>query len=280
MAAALLGPALAFGGPPPGFVLRLPLPAPGEITAAASFDAVIDPLYADANGTGNEIAGSLGLYRLDASVAYGLSRSFALGVLGTAAANRYCCADGTRLSDSGFTGGGIFLDGRPSAGSTSILRLGYETQRGPSSAVVPVSDGQDRIFLRSDWSILASVVRPARLGLRIDGDYGRPFEIQKGYLRAIAEIAPQFPVIRAESLRLDVLATAGFLVATDARENGTIFHNRRSTSARAGAALHLGLGKTGANQFILEGRHDFASRNALSGWRFGLTFRRIFGTIR
>jgi hypothetical protein len=76
---------------------------------------------------------------------------------------------------------------------------------------------------------------------------------------------------------VDALATAGFLAASDARENGTIFHNRRSTSARAGGALQLGIGRNRASQFILEGSRDFASRNALSGWRLGLTLRQTFG---
>jgi hypothetical protein len=143
--------------------------------------------------------------------------------------------------------------------------------------VLPVSDGQDRVFLRSDWAILPAVARAARIGVRLDVDYGLPFEIQNGYVRALAEIAPQIPVVRAEGWALDALATAGFLAASDARENGTIFHNRRSTSARAGGALQLGIGRNRASQVILEGSRDFASRNALSGWRLGLTLRQTFG---
>lgn len=275
-ASAIFASALAFGGSPPDFVLRLPLPAPGQAAAAASLDAVLDPVYADANGNENEIAHSLDLYRLDASVTYGLSRSFALGAIGTWAENRYCCANGRALSDSGFTGAGLFLDWRPGA-STSLLRFGYQSQKQPGSDVLPVSDGQDRVFVRSDWSLLPGLGRKARIGLRVDLDYGRPFEIQKAWFRALGELAPQFPVVRSERWSLDALATAGFLAASDARENGTIFHNRRSTSARAGAALHLGLGRDRRSQILLEGGRDFASRNALSGWRVGLTFRRLFG---
>lgn len=273
LAPAILAPALAFGG-------SLPEPARGEISAETSFNAVLNPVYDDANGGSNELAHSLDLYRLETSISYGLSSSFALGIVGTYADNRYCCVNGIATSDSGFTGGGLFVDWSPGAlaGRPNLVRLGYETRRRPSDAVLPVSDGQDRLFLRSDWSILAWRRNSARLGMRVDLDFGRPFEIQKAYFRAIAELAPQVPVVRSKSWDFDIVGTAGYVIATDARENGTIFHNRRSTQARAGVELNLGLGRHRRDQILLEAKHDFAARNALNGWRIGLTYRRRIGT--
>jgi hypothetical protein len=272
LAPAILAPALAFGE-------SLPEPVSGEISAETSFHAVLNPVYDDANGRSNELAHSLGLYRLQTSFSYGLSSSFALGIVGTYAANRYCCLNGIAIQDSGFTGGGLFVDWRPGAlaGRSNLVRLGYQSQRGPDNAVLPVSDGQDRLFLRSDWSILAWRRDQARLGMRLDLDYGRPFEIEKGYFRASAELAPQVPAVRSQGWDFDIVGTAGYLIATDARENGTIYHNRRSTQARVGAELDLGLGRHRRDQIILEAKHDFAARNALNGWRIGLTYRRRIG---
>jgi hypothetical protein len=113
--------------------------------------------------------------------------------------------------------------------------------------------------------------------VRIDLDYGRPFEIQKAYLRASGELAPEVPVFRARGWDADLAATAGYIVATDARENGTIFHNRRSTDARAGIELDLDWGSRRRDQIVTEAKHDFAGRNALNGWRFALRYRRRVG---
>jgi hypothetical protein len=144
--------------------------------------------------------------------------------------------------------------------------------------VLPVSDGQDRVFLRIDWSILGGNPGPARLGMRFEGDYGRSFEIQKAYLRASAELAPRLPLFRSRNWDADAVATAGYVMATDARENGTIFHNRRSTEGRVGLELDLDWGSHRRDQVVAEAKHDFAGRNALNGWRFGLTYRRRIGT--
>lgn len=183
------------------------------------------------------------------------------------------------LSDSGFGGPGVFVDwspgGRP--GRKDVVRLGYLPQRRPGDGGLPVSDGQDRLFLETDWTILGRAWRTARIGLRVDSEYGRAFEIQKPYFRADATLAPQLAAVRSRRWSLDLAGTAGFRVATDARENGTIFHNRRSTQGHAGLELRFGLGTLGRSQIGLEGARDFASRNALSGWRVGLAFRQLIG---
>ncbi len=265
-----------------GFLLRLAPPSPGEFSAETSFREIANPVYADADGRSDELAHSLELFGFSASVSYGLSSSFAVGVVGSYGVNRSCCFNGKSISDSGFTGAGIFLDWRAGRSSDrpSVVRLGYETERGPGNALLPVSDGQDRVFLRSDWSILAAGRGRARLGMRIDIDYGRPFEIQKPFFRVSGELVPQVVLTRSPSFRLDLLGIAGFVGASDARENGTIFHNRRSTEGRAGAGLDFGLGRDSRSQVLLEATHDFAARNALSGWRFGVTLRRLFGSPR
>lgn len=164
----------------------------------------------------------------------------------------------------------------PQGTRQGVVRLGYEVHRRPDDSVLPVSDGQDRIFFRSDWSLFGGLSGSARLGMRFDLDYGRPFEVAKAYFRAGAEIAPQVSVIRSRRLEIDVTGTAGYVVATDARENGTIFRNRRSTAARAGAEISVGWGLSRRDEITLEARHDLGAANALSGWRTALTYRRRF----
>ncbi len=280
VAFAMLAVAPAFGDSPPSFFLGLPQPVRGETTLETAFEAVVDPVYDDANGRSNELASSLGLFRNRTSLSYGLSSSFALGIVGSYAANRYCCSNGPPIRDSGFVGGGVFVDWSPGTlpGRSNLVRLGYEIRRRPDNSVLPVSDGQDRVFLRTDWSIFAGHSGQAGLGLRFEGDYGRPFEIQKAYLRASAELAPRVTVLRFRGWDADAVATAGYVVATDARENGTIFHNRRSTEGRAGIELHLGWGSRRRDQIVAEVKHDFGGRNALNGWRLALTYRRRVGT--
>lgn len=276
----MLAAAPAFGEPNPSSFLGLPQPVRGEATVETAFEAVLAPVYEDANGRSNELASSLGLYRNRTNLAFGLSSSFAFGVVGLYAENRYCCSSGAPIRDSGFVGGGVFVDWSPGTlpGRSNLVRLGYEIRRRPDNSVLPVSDGQDRIFLRIDWSIFGGNPDQARIGMRFDGDYGRPFEIQKAYLRTSAELAPRLPLFRFRGWDADAVATAGYLLATDARENGTIFHNRRSTEARAGIELDFDWGARRRSQVALEAKHDFGGRNALSGWRLALTYRRRVGT--
>jgi hypothetical protein len=278
-ASAILVAAPAFGESPSSLFLGLPQPVRGETTLETAFEAVVDPVYDDANGRSNELASSLSLVRNRTSLSYGLSSSFALGIVGSYAANRYCCSNGTPIRDSGFVGGGVFVDWSPGTltGRSNLVRLGYEIRRRPDDSVLSVSDGQDRVFLRSDWSLWGGQPDHFRLGVRIDLDYGRPFEIQKAYLRVSAELAPRLALSRFRGWDADAVATAGYVVATDARENGTIFHNRRSTEARAGIELDLDWGRRRRDQIVAEAKHDFAGRNALNGWRFALRYRRRVG---
>lgn len=276
----MLAPVLASGEPPPAPFLGVPQPLRGEATVETEFTAFVNPVYDDPNGRSNELAHSLGLFGNRTSISYGLSSSFGLGIVGSSAANRYCCSNGTSIRDSGFIGGGLFVDWSPGAlsGRSNLVRLGYEIRRRPDNSILPATDGQDRVFLRTDWSIFGRRSDRARLGMRFEGDYGRPFEIQKAYLRARAELAPRLPLFRSRGWDGDAVATAGYVIATDARENGTIFHNRRSTEGQAGVELDLDWGSRRRDQAVVEAKHDFAGRNALSGWRFGLTFRRRIGS--
>lgn len=275
----MLAAAIASGEPSPALFLGVPQPVRGEATVETEFVAVVDPVYDDANGRSNELASSLGLFRDRTSLSYGLSSSFALGIVGSYAANRYCCSNRTPIRDSGFVGGGVFVDWSPGTlpGRSNLVRLGYEIRRRPDDSVLPISDGQDRVFLRSDWSLFGGHSGQARLGMRFEGDYGRPFEIQKAYLRASLELAPRFPLFRSRGWDADAVATAGYVIATDARENGTIFHNRRSTEGRAGIELDLDWGSRRRDQIVAEAKHDVGGRNALNGWRLALTYRRRVG---
>ena len=276
----MLASALAFAEPPATVFLGLPQPVRGEMTLETAFEAVVNPVFDDANGRSNELAHSLALFGNRTSLSYGLSSSFAAGIVGSSAENRFCCSNGNSIRDSGFIGGGIFVDWSPGSlpGRTGLVRLGYEIRRRPDDSVLPVSDGQDRVFLRAEGPIFGRGPGRARLDMRFGADYGRPFEIQKAYLRAGVELAPRLPIFRSRGWDADAVAAAGYAVATDARENGTIFHNRRSTGARAGIELDLDWGSRRRDQIVAEAKHDFAGRNALNGWRFALTYRRRVGT--
>jgi hypothetical protein len=279
-AAAVLGSGLSFAQADPEILLtRLPEPVDGGITIDAGAQTIRNPPFYDARGKSNELAQSLTLGELQLRASYGLSSSVALGLLATYRRNRYCCVAGAALSDSGWSGVGLFADWWPRTvrGRWPELRLGYERAESPHDAVLPVSDGQDRVFLRSDGFLLGRPGGAVGLGLRVDGEYGRAFEIQKSYFQASADLAPQARILRSEEAAVDVVARAGYFIAFDARENGTILRNRRSTRGRAGLELRVSVGRKAATMLFLEAEHGFAHRNSLGGWRLALTLRELFG---
>jgi len=260
-----------------GLFARRPALAPGDAATELALDTFRNPRYYDSRGEANELARSLTLSMLELRASYGLSAAFGVGVLATYRENRFCCAGGASLSDSGLSGIGAFLDWRPGAQAerSSAIRVGYEAQRRPNDSILPVADGQDRVFVNSDWPLLQRT--SGGLVLRVDGELGRKFEIQKSFFRGSARIASDILIVRSSGLTLDAAATAGYLLASDARENGTIFRNRRSTRGIAGVELRVGLGARVRTGVFLGAERGFAYRNSLGGWRFGLTLRQLFG---
>ena len=256
---------------------RIPPPSPGQWVAELESGAVPKPTYVDASGRADELPYALDLYHARLALSRSLSQRVSPGLFVMYRENRYCCAGGATIMNRGVSGYGAFLDVRPGAGASPLLRLEYEHAARGDGSLLPVSDGQDRVRLLSDWGLLAGRGSFAgvegRLGL--EAGFGRAQ--LKSYGRAGGELASGFDLVRTDGLKLLAAGTLGYVWATDDRENGTIFHNRRSTRASAGAEISLGFGRGLRNRILLEARHDFAARNTLSGWRLGLTLRRTFG---
>jgi hypothetical protein len=245
-------------------------------------EAILNPSYFDAEGARNEFPFTLNLYQQELQISYGISSVVAVGALGTYRENRYCCSGSIALTDSGISGLGVFLDLAPRWPSRDLLvaRIGYEPQRSPRDITLPVSDGQDRIFLRSDWKLFGTTGVLEGIRLRVDADYGRPNEIQPAYVRGSVELASQLRVVRAARFDLDVAAEVGYIEASDARENGTIFHNRTARQERSGLELKSALGRLRRTELSVEARHDFGSHNALGGWRVALNYRTLLKIAR
>jgi hypothetical protein len=268
------------GGSAPGQELaRIPAPLSQQWVADFEFRALPGPTYDGASGQADELPYTLDLYQARLDLSYSLSDRVSPGVFVTYRENRYCCAMGSAITDKGVSGFGAFLDFLPrKTGSGSpVLRLEYEHATRGDGSVLPVSDRQDKLLAFSDWRLLAGRGDFTGLGGHLDLDFGFGRAQPKAYYRAGGELASGFVLARSERLDLEAAGTLGYSAASDDRENGTVFHNRHSTQVHAGAEVDLGFGRGRGNQIRLEARHDIVSRNALSGWRLGLTFRRRLG---
>lgn len=256
---------------------RIPPPSAQQWVADFALRALPHPTYDGASGGADELPFTLDLWQARLDLSDSLSDRVSPGLFVAYRENRYS-SDGGAITSSRVSGFGAFVDYRPGpAGSGApVLRLEYERAARRDGSLLPISDGQDRIRFLSDWRLLPGRGRFSGLAGRLDLDYGFGRAQPKPYDRASGELVSGLLLILADSIELAGAASFGYSAASDDRENGTVFHNRRSTQARAGAQLDLGFGRGRRSWIRLEAGHDFASRNALSGWRFGLTLRRSF----
>jgi len=259
------------------------VPGVGHVLVELGLSSYRADAFVEKSGARQEFPGNLDFRVGNLRLSYSPFRSFALGLDVPYRWTSYgeVAADAS-LGARGDPGLGAFVDWAPAGREDRLLpalRLEYMNPRSENGAFLTVRDGVRRFSGTFQLAAFPGPLPREWLGLAsLHVAYGPPSGDEPRHVESRLSFQAGRRLIAGRWMDVRAGAVAGYQVSSEARQEANLLHNRTSRGAFAGVLVSLETARTGAPlpSLSLSLLRDLHPRNALSGWRVGLSFTRGF----